>query len=147
MALLAIAAVFYYSYMQEGEEEPGARMAARFLIRLALSVFAAASLPRTRISAWFADSRPYWIVSFALVQISYLVALIWVDVMSWEKPLTDAKPALLAVGAILYSFLMLLTAAAVLKIVRPWWAPPRGLQWTLYAMWTAIGIAVLAALN
>ena len=136
LALITIGAIFYYSYWQEGNEEPGARMAARYLIRLALLLFAFTCVGR--------GSRPYWTISFALALISYAVALIWVDVVSWEKPLTDARPIMLAGGIVVYGLLMVLCAAAIVKILRPWWMPPMGLRWTLYGMQTAVGVAVLA---
>jgi hypothetical protein len=110
-------------------------MAARYVIRLALFLF---------VFTWAGrGARPYWTISFALALISYAVALIWVDVLSSEKPLTDATPMMLAAGVVVYALLMVLCAAAIVKILRPWWTPTTGLRRTLYAMQAAVGTAVL----
>lgn len=151
--MLLLGAAFYLAYWWEGEEEPGALLALRYSVRISAVLFAitllADSLAQTRrriAQSWFASSYPYWIISFAMAQIAVVIALIWLDIMSWDKPLQQSTSLLTVAGVILFFLVFLLCSFAFVKILRPWWIPPRGLRilgWTAY---TLIATAVAAML-
>ena len=128
VVLALVVAMVAVAVLTAGAGEPGARGAVRMTARvsavLVLGVFVAYG--RIQSWAWLRENRAALLLALAVSHTGHLGAIVWLDVVSPERPLRQGGAALLG-GMLAYAFL----AALALAVLRD---RPIG-RWGTFAMY------------